>query len=148
MKAINLDMDGTIVNFYGVDNWLESLKKYETKPYREAKPLVDMRKLARELRRLQSIGYKVNIISWLSKTSTDDFDERVTKTKKEWLKRHLGSVHFDEIHIVKYGTPKYSIGRGILFDDEERNRKEWNKSNNENIAFNVDNILKILESIK
>ena len=42
-----------------------------------------------------------------------------------WLKIHLPSVEWNEIHIVAYGTPKSTCGCGILFDDEEQNRKEW-----------------------
>lgn len=148
MKGIYFDMDGTIANFYGVKNWLDYLQKKQTKPYREARPLVDMRKLGKEIHRLQSLGYTVGIISWLSKNGNQDYNERVTEAKKKWLTRHLGSVHFDEIHIVEYGTPKYMFGDGILFDDEERNRKEWSCRNSENLAFDVNNILGILEAVR
>ena len=44
-KAIYFDMDGTIADLYGVPNWLDCLIAEKTKPYREAKPLVDMRNL-------------------------------------------------------------------------------------------------------
>lgn len=147
IKSIYFDMDGTIADFYNVNGWLNSLERYETKPYRVAKPLVNMRELAREIKRVQNIGYKVGIISWLSKTGTEDFNARVTKTKKEWLKKHLGSVTFDTIHIVKYGTPKYTLGEGILFDDETKNRKDWEKGNYSNFAFSPEHILTILKNI-
>ena len=65
--------------------------------------------------------------------------------KREWLKKHLASVNFDEINIVKYGTPKSTVvgmQGGILFDDEERNRTEWNGT-----AYNVDNILNVLKAL-
>ena len=41
-RAIYFDMDGTIANLYGVENWLDYLINEQTKPYREAKPLVEM----------------------------------------------------------------------------------------------------------
>lgn len=144
MKGIYFDMDGTIADFYNVDKWLDSLKKHETKPYREAKPLIDMKKFGTQIRRLQNIGYTVGIISWLSKINTEEYNKRVIKAKKDWLKKYLGSVHFDEVHIIEYGTPKSFFGNGILFDDEERNRKEWIQANDENFAFDVNNILDIL----
>lgn len=147
MRAIYFDMDGTIADFYNVDKWLDSLKKHETKPYREAKPLIDMKKFGAQIRRLQNIGYIVGIISWLSKINTEEYNKRVIKAKKDWLKKHLGSVHFDEIHIIEYGTPKFLFGNGILFDDEEKNRKEWVQANDENFAFDVNNILDILERL-
>ena len=43
------DMDGTLADFYGVENWLTYLERQQTKPYREAKPLVNMKKLARNI---------------------------------------------------------------------------------------------------
>ncbi len=67
MKAIYFDMDGTIADLYGVENWLDSLIHEQTKPYRVAKPLVNMRKLGRLLNLLKEQGYHIGIVSWLSK---------------------------------------------------------------------------------
>ena len=142
---IYFDMDGTIADLYGVENWLSYLESGKTKPYREARPLVNMRELGRELRRLQAEGYVIGIISWLSKCGTAEYNERVTRTKEVWLRRHLGSVQFDEIHIVNYGTPKFTLASGevaYLFDDEERNRNDWR-----GVAFGADNILETLRAI-
>ena len=114
-KAINFDMDGTIADFYGVENWLEYLKNGNPYPYEVAKPLVNMSVLARYLNRLQRNGYEINIISWLAKNSTKEFDEKVTESKKKWLKKHLSSVNWDKITIVPYGIDKSTLGNGILF---------------------------------
>lgn len=141
-KEIWFDMDGTIVNFYGVESWLEYIKREQTKPYREAKPLINMKHLAKELNRLQKLGYTIGIISWLAKGSTENYDKKVEKAKKNWLKSHLKSVKFDKINIVKYGTPKENFGKGILFDDEELNRKNWKEK-----AFDEKNIIEILRAI-
>ena len=141
-KAIYFDMDGTIADLYGVDGWLDCLCAEKTKPYREAKPLVDMRKLSRLLNTLQARGWKIGIISWLSKSGSDEYGERVAKAKKAWLTRHLGSVNFDEIKIAKYGTPKQFLAdhpSGVLFDDERQNRENWGGQ-----AYDVYNILEEL----
>ena len=147
MKAIYFDMDGTIADLFSVENWLQYLEKGITKPYREAKPLVDMREFGKEVHRLQNLGYKIGIITWLSGCGTDEYNRRVKTTKENWLKNHIGSVIFDEIHIVKYGTPKSSLGNGILFDDSKENRKEWDSANSENLAFDVYNIIEVLKSL-
>jgi hypothetical protein len=147
-KAIYFDMDGTIANLYGQEDWLTNLINEKTKPYREAKPLVNMRQLGRELNRLQALGYHVGIISWTCKNATSEYDERVAKTKINWLKKHISAVNWNEISIVKYGTPKYKIvnkSKGILFDDEVKNRQEWNDNNG--MAFDVDNIIEVLKSV-
>lgn len=145
-KAIYFDMDGTIANLYGVDNWLKSLINEQTKPYREAKAMVDMRVLGRELNRLQAEGYVIGIVSWLSKNGTDEYGKRVAKAKREWLARHLGAVVWDEIHIVEYGMPKHKVVAkpyGILFDDEIGNRTDWN-----GVAYDVNNIIEVLKGMK
>lgn len=142
VKIINFDMDGTLVDFYGVENWLEYLTNSNPYPYIAAKPLVNMSALARVLHRLQKNGYKVRIVSWLAKNSNESFDAAVTAAKIKWLKSHIPSVDFDEIIIVPYGTYKENLSSGILFDDEENNRKFWG-----NNAYNVDNILEVLKGL-
>lgn len=139
---INFDMDGTLANFYGVDGWLEDLINSNARPYAIAEPLFNFSALARQIHRLQKIGYTVNIISWLSKSGTAEFNAEVTRVKKEWLAKHLPSVTFDRITIVEYGTPKSTCGNGILFDDEIGNRNEWN-----GIAYDVENILGVLRTL-
>ena len=144
-KAIYFDMDGTFVNFYGVDGWLDSLMAEHTKPYRIAKPLIDMREFGKAINHLQNLGYHVGIVSWLSKTSTEQYDKRVTKAKLDWLNKHLSAVEWDEIAIVPYGMTKAKVVKysdGILFDDEKPNRIEW-----DGIAFDVDNIVEILKKM-
>lgn len=142
-KAIWFDMDGTIANLYGVENWLEYLINEDTKPYAIAKPLINMNSLARVLNRLTKNGYTVNIISWTSKGGTEEYNARVTEVKKEWLRKHLASVKFTAIDIVPYGTTKGENRNGILFDDEEKNRNEWKNGK----AYNVNNILETLKAL-
>ena len=143
--TIFFDMDGTIADFYGVDNWLDYLIASDTLPYAVAKPLLKLNSLARILNRLQREGYRIGVISWLSKSGTEEYNNAVAEVKKNWLKKHLASVHFDEINIVKYGTPKQVFTKtenDILFDDEEKNRNNWTGK-----AFDVDAILEILKGM-
>lgn len=142
VKIINFDMDGTLVDFYGVENWLDYLINSNPYPYIVAKPLVNMSALARVLNRLQKNGYKIRIVSWLSKNSNENFDAAVTEAKIKWLKSHIPSVKFDDIIIVPYGTYKENLSKGILFDDEENNRKYWGEN-----AYNVENIIEVLKSL-
>ena len=139
------DMDGTIANLYGVENWLDYLINGNPYPYMVAEPLVKLNVLARMLHKVQKNGHKVGIISWLSKNSNDEYDRLVTDAKLMWLKKHLKSVEFDEINIVAYGTPKQSFCKtteDILFDDEAPNRDNWT-----GVAYDVDNIIGVLKGI-
>lgn len=126
------DLDGTLTNTYAVEGWLDMLRSHDPTPYRVAKPTLRMSKLARQLNALQRKGAKLGIISWLSKNSNESFDNAVVEEKLQWLKKHLSSVVWDEIHIVPYGTNKAAScgvnnSNFILFDDEEQNRKTWEK---------------------
>jgi hypothetical protein len=141
-KIINFDMDGTIADLYGVDGWLDDLINGNTRPYDIAKPLLNMSALARVLNKLQKIGYKINIISWTSKSGTAEYNERVKVSKLKWLAKHLKSVKFDNVYIVPYGTPKHEISTGILFDDEQPNRIKWGVG-----AYDVNNILGVLKAV-
>jgi 5'(3')-deoxyribonucleotidase len=141
-KALWFDMDGTIADLYGVKDWLPKLNASDPSPYIEARPLVNMSRLARLLHKVQRNGYTINIISWTSKTGSPSYNETVALAKMEWLSRHLPSVEWSTIHIVAYGTPKSTVGRGYLFDDEEKNRTEWGEgAHSPNEIFSVLNLL-------
>ena len=143
--TIFFDMDGTIADLYGVENWLEYLISADALPYKVARPLLRLSTLARLLNNLQKQCYRIGVISWLAKNSSAEYDKAVTEAKLGWLKKHLASVNFDEIHIVKYGTPKQTFATNetdILFDDEEKNRNNWTGK-----AFDVSEILKVLKGI-
>lgn len=141
---IYFDMDGTFVNLYGVENWLEMLRNEDTTPYEIAKPLFRMCDFARTIHKLQKNGIEVGIITWTAKFATTEYNERVAKAKIEWLEKHLPTVHFDEINIVEHGTPKEMFGNetDVLFDDEVKNRENWKGT-----AYDVDHILEVMKGM-
>lgn len=143
--TINFDMDGTIADLYGVENWLEYLINEDTFPYANAQPLLRLSALARKLNALQRAGYDLAVISWLSKSGSEAYNEEVTAVKLNWLKTHLPSVAWDRITIVPYGTPKQNYCNSpfdILFDDEAKNRDNWT-----GIAYDVQNIMEVLKNL-
>ncbi len=122
--TIYLDMDGTIADLYGEKNWLEDIINRNTRPYENAKKLIEEKVLENYV----NLGFNLGIISWLAKDGTKEYNKAVRKAKKEWLKKNYPNIKFTEIHIVKYGTDKSKTAKeknGILIDDEERNRKNW-----------------------
>lgn len=142
-KEIWFDMDGTIADLYGVEGWLDMLLNENTKPYEIAKPLVNMRELAKVLNKLIEKGWEIGVISWLAKNGTNDYNKKVANAKIKWLAKHLKSVKFAKIDIVEYGTPKQINRNGILFDDEKQNRE-----NRLGIAYNVENIIQVLRELE
>lgn len=128
-KAIYFDMDGTIADLYSQDNWLNDLRSYNAAPYSNAKPMVNIDELKRVLVSLRNKGYTIGIITWLAKVTTNEYNNKVRAAKLNWLNTYFGVKFFDEIHMVKYGTPKHKVAKvknAILFDDSEAIRTSWN----------------------
>ena len=148
MYTIYFDMDGTIADLYNVENWLPKLRAENPSPYVEAEAMVDTGELQLYLSILQNRGCKLGVISWLSKGSSKSYDKMVRQAKKNWLRKNLPEITFDETHFVKYGTRKDYIAKdkdGILFDDSEEVRNNWR-----GIAVNpnTEDIIEFLKKVK
>ena len=148
-KTLVFDMDGTIADLYGVENWLEDLRNSNPRPYVIAEPLYDMEVLNALLDVLRYQGWKIVVTTWLAMDSTKEYDALVRKAKIEWLNRN--HFPYDEIHLVKYGTTKANCtrrlnGYQILIDDNEKVRKGWTLGDvidaNGNILYEL---MKLLE---
>ena len=128
IKMVCFDMDGTIADLYGVKGWLNDLRNENPRPYIEAKPMWDMRKLADALK---ALNVEIRIITWLSKDSSDEYKDAVRKAKLEWLKEQ--GFPFDKYHGVQYGATKADSVRkylaedetAILIDDNAKIRSGW-----------------------
>ena len=142
------DMDGTIADLYGVNNWLADLRNENPRPYVVANPMYDMDTLTALLNIFREKGWRIVVTSWLAKGSTKAYDEKVRVAKREWLERY--NFPFDEIHLIKYGTTKANCtrkygGNQILIDDNAKVRGGWTLGKtidaNKNI---IDELLEIL----
>ena len=151
VKMICFDMDGTIADLYGVNGWLEMLRRYDPTPYIEARPMWDMDELAAILNGLRIMGVEIRIITWLSKESTKEYDKEVRVAKREWLEHY--DFPFDHFHGVAYGTTKADSVRkylaadesAILIDDNAKVREGWHLG--EVIDPTVSNIVEILKGL-
>ena len=144
-KTLVFDMDGTIADLYAVADWLENIIAENVRPYAIAEPMYNMNKLVNVINRLKENGWRVAIVSWTSKHGSKEYNKAVRKVKKEWLDRY--NFPYDELHVIKYGTPKsYCMrktgGFQILFDDEEPNRKAWRNGSTVNANEDIYKILK------
>lgn len=129
MMNFIFDMDGTIADLYHVENWLPKLRAHDPSPYKEAIPMWDMDRLSTVLEALQALGHTVTVVSWLSKESTIEYNRATRAAKRAWLREQ--GFPFNEIHLVKYGTPKSKFSKpdaiNIFFDDSEEVAKEVSK---------------------
>lgn len=147
---INLvfDLDGTLADLYNVPKWLQKLRASDVTPYEQAEPLCDMLALRDALLSLEDV--RIIVVSWGSMGASQEYMRQIRKAKIEWL--HKWKFPFDELHIVKYGTSKYSTLQykqytSYLFDDSEQVRMKFEKSEN-CLAFDEKSIFKILEALQ
>lgn len=127
-NEICFDMDGTIANLYGVEDWLPKLRAEDASPYLEAKPLWDMEALAGILRQLQNQGITITVITWLAKDSSAEYKKAVREAKLAWLEKY--GFPFDHFHGVQYGATKADSVRKFtnnawLIDDSAKVRNGW-----------------------
>lgn len=128
-KTLVFDMDGTLADFYKVDDWINDLANESTRPYDIAKPIYEMDNLNTMINLLKGIGWHIVITSWVAKNATKEYANAIRNSKIAWLNK-VG-FPYDEIHIVKYGATKADSTRKrggiqILVDDNEKVRNGWN----------------------
>lgn len=150
--TIFFDLDGTIADLYGFDGWLDCLQNEQTTPYTEAGLLVDGEQLRNFLAAGKAAGVLFGVISWGAKNASKDYQKAIRRAKIEWLKKNNLLEYFDELHVVKYGTPKNRATKnrtGVLIDDE---LQRWNveklvDANDFRNIINVENLWSCLFSL-
>lgn len=151
MKAIYFDMDGTIADLYGYENWLEMLQAEDVTPYTDCKPLVDMQELDSILTEFTKKGITIGIISWGAMGGSKKYTQQVRKAKIAWCEKYLTCI--SEYHVVKYGTPKHSVAYikdSVLVDDNADVRKAWKNggiidaSNSEQMLETLRELLRVV----
>lgn len=146
-KMIVFDMDGTIADLYGVENWLTDLQNENTRPYEQAHPLYDMKEMKKVLEQLKNNGWEIVVTTWLAKDGSKEYNKRTAYAKKEWLAKY--DFPYDEIHCVKYGTTKANCTRNkadfqILIDDNKKVRDGWTLGTTVNAKYDIMKFLKAL----
>ena len=149
-RAIYFDMDGTIADLYGVPNWLPRLEDEDPTPYFEAEPLVDTELLWDLCATANAAGYRIGIISWLSKYASYDYSQKIIDAKLDWCDEFLPEV--DEIVLAPYGVPKSTVAEirqnAILIDDEKPNRLEWTNPDSNCLAYSTHDMEAVLELLE
>ncbi|MCF0159420.1 MAG: hypothetical protein HUJ99_01395 [Bacteroidaceae bacterium] len=121
---IMFDLDGTLAAMYNVDGWLEMLMNEDVTPYAEAEPMFNVEQFAALCEQLVIAGYTLGVISWTARNGSKEYNREVRKVKKAWCEKYCPQL-LNDFHVVKYGTPKHYIAKGILVDDEQGNRDRW-----------------------
>ena len=133
MKKITVwfDMDGTIADLYGHENWLKRLRDEDATIFEELKPMCDMSEFLDDIYALLNANdayVEIGIITWTPMEAPYKFQNECAIAKTNWIEAYLPEI--DEFHAIPYGTPKQSVintkqGYHILVDDNEEVRKTW-----------------------
>lgn len=126
MKTIYFDMDGTLSNLYAVDDVFNKLDNWDCTPYKDALPI---NKNIELLKQYKHNGYRVVILSCLSKITNEQFDVDTIQCKNMWLDMYVGKQYIDERIYIPYTKHKemYVHSNGILVDDDKVILSNWNK---------------------
>ncbi len=128
MKKIYFDMDGTVYDLYGMENWLEMLRNEEKGAFTLGNALVNMDELKEVCLRLIAKGYQIGIITWLPMGASLEYCEICTKEKREWAEKNM--PYISEFYALEYGVPKqYAPAKRAkemwLVDDNKEVREMW-----------------------
>lgn len=121
-KTVYLDMDGTIANLYGIENWLPRLRAEDKTIFLECEPMISEKEL---LDKFPTENFEMKILSMTPLNATENYCLDVINQKNEWLNKYFPSI---TKRIYKpYGHNKNlkNSKNAILIDDSEPIRNSW-----------------------
>lgn len=121
-KTLYLDMDGTIADLYGIENWLPRLRNEDETIFLECKPMISETEL---LKRFPVEKYEIKILSMTPLGASDAYCKNVAEQKDAWLNKYFPSI--TKRIYRRYGHNKNlrNSENAVLVDDSEPIRKSW-----------------------
>lgn len=119
---VYLDMDGTIADLYGIENWLPRLRNEDPEIFLECKPMITEEKL---FQIFPENEYLIKILTMTPKDCTNEYHENVKEQKAKWLQKYFPKLS-SQIY-MRYGFNKNlkNSASAILVDDSEPIRESW-----------------------
>lgn len=128
--TIYFDLDGTLFDLYGKTNWLDFLENEKSGIFIEGNfmPNIEIGKLLELISKLLSYGVNFEVITWLPKQASKNYEEICEKEKRIWVEKNLPFIQ--KINCQSYGIPKQKAinqktSRMILIDDNEDICRNW-----------------------
>lgn len=148
-KKIYFDLDGTVYNLYGVENWLEKLRNEISGAFLEGDFLVDYENFMDCIEELIRQDYTFGVITWLPTQASPEYEEICRKEKIEWINDYLPFV--SEINICSYGILKQNCIQKrakemFLIDDNAEVCKMW-ETPTQRIAININEEYTVIDAL-
>ena len=121
-KTVYLDMDGTIADLYGTNEWLEKLINEDTEIFKECKPLTTQETL---FEKYPTDKYDIKILSMTPKNASDEYCLNVIQQKNEWLDKYFPQLQKRIYKKYGYNKNLKNSKNAILIDDNEKIRNNF-----------------------
>ena len=119
-KTVYLDMDGTIADLYGINNWLERLRNEDHTIFEECEPFISESDL---MNYFPTEEYEIRICSMTPKNATKEYCEDVKKQKNAWLDKFFPNIK--KRYYLPYGNNKnYKNSKDCILVDDNKNIRE------------------------
>ena len=151
---VYFDLDGTLYNLYGIENWLETIETEQKGIFNSyglnlVERIKDLEELDEVIKQLSIYGVEFNVITWLPMGASVEYEEICAKEKKEWVRKYLPFIN--EIVCQPYGTPKQKgiskrASKMILIDDNKEVCNMW-ATNKQRISIQVDRNFSAVEAL-
>ena len=125
MKKITvyLDMDGTIADLYGIENWLPRLRSADKTIFLECTPIITEKELLSHFPKEQ---YEIRILSMTPKDAPIEYCENVKQQKNVWLDKYFPSLTHRIYKAYGHNKNLKNSANAILIDDSKPIRESWN----------------------
>lgn len=155
MKTIYFDLDGTLFNLYGKNDWLKRLEAEDETVFNDEHKTDFFFNGSKEfnsvINKLMESNVCFEVITWLPMNASKEYENKCEIVKRKWVEKNLPFVR--KVHCLSYGIPKqtatnrHSKDEKILIDDSAQVCQTWNtkamrKSYNINKRFTALDALK------
>ena len=138
---IYFDLDGTVYNLYGVNEWEPKLRAENPNVFREGSFIGDYQEFMNICHKLLKKGVQFGVITWLPMQANPEYEVECELVKREWVRQYMPFV--SEFTAQSYGVPKQNaiIKRAktmYLIDDSTEVCEMW-QTEKMRVAVNVNN---------
>lgn len=148
---VYFDMDGTVFDLYGKDNWLELLQEEKAGAFTgDFLPEIDTKKFYSICQKLLEKGVQFGIITWLPMQASPEYEQICTEEKRTWAGKNLPFI--TEFNCVSYGIPKQNCiqkrtKKMFLIDDNMEVCKTWATAK-QRTAINVNETFTVVNALE
>ena len=120
-----LDMDGTIADLYGQENWLPKLRNEDKQVFKECQPLITETQLLNDIKKIFKEDIEIVILSMTPKDASKEYCEQVKQQKNEWLDKFFPNLTKRIYRPYGHNKNLKNSSNAILIDDSEPIRKNY-----------------------